>query len=147
MPNTMTHPGNDDTKVFIKAAQTKAAEQLFELLNIRDNAGHTRAVEMAGKLMDIIDDQADHPMIPFLEVLGDAIAHYEEKIYPPFSSSGVDALKYLMEANGLKQADLADIFGGQSVVSEILNGRRKLNNVDQIRKLAERFNVATSLFV
>ena len=39
---------------------------------------------------------------------------------------GVDVLKYLMEEHHLNQNDLPEI-GSQGVVSEILNGKRKLN--------------------
>jgi HTH-type transcriptional regulator / antitoxin HigA len=50
-----------------------------------------------------------------------------------------------MESHGLKQSDLPEI-GSQGVVSEVMRGRRELN-VRQIRALAQRFGVLTSLFV
>jgi antitoxin component HigA of HigAB toxin-antitoxin module len=56
----------------------------------------------------------------------------------------IDALIYLMEEHSLSQSDLPEI-GSQGVVSEILNGKRKLN-VRQIQLLAERFQVSTATF-
>ena len=42
--------------------------------------------------------------------------------------------------------DLEDEIGPQSIVSEILNGKRALN-VGHIKRLAERFKVSPSLFI
>jgi HTH-type transcriptional regulator/antitoxin HigA len=50
-----------------------------------------------------------------------------------------------MEEHGLKQVDLPEI-GSQGVVSEILNGKRKLN-VRQIEALAQRFRVSPVVFL
>jgi hypothetical protein len=46
---------------------------------------------------------------------------------------------------GLQQADLPEV-GSQSVVSEILNGKRDLN-VRQIRALVKRFHVSPAVFI
>ena len=51
-----------------------------------------------------------------------------------------------MEQHDLKQTDLNNEIGSQGVVSEILNGKRKLN-VTQIRKLSERFKVSPATFI
>ena len=58
----------------------------------------------------------------------------------------VEMLRFLMEENGLKQADLLDVFGSRSVVSEVLSERRRIN-LGQARRLADRFRVAADLFV
>lgn len=63
---------------------------------------------------------------------------------PPVS--GVEALRHLMEENGLTQADLADLFGGKSVVSEVLSGKRTLSK-SHVRKLSERFGLPADVFL
>jgi HTH-type transcriptional regulator / antitoxin HigA len=50
-----------------------------------------------------------------------------------------------MEEHSLSQSDLPEI-GSQGVVSEILNGKRKLN-VRQIQALAKRFKVSPATFL
>ena len=60
-------------------------------------------------------------------------------------TTGVLALKFLMEQHGLKQSDLSEI-GSQGVVSEILMGKRELN-IRQGRALSERFGVSVATFV
>jgi HTH-type transcriptional regulator/antitoxin HigA len=49
-----------------------------------------------------------------------------------------------MHEHGLNQGDLPEI-GAQSVVSEILSGKRQLN-VRHIRALAAHFNVPADVF-
>jgi HTH-type transcriptional regulator/antitoxin HigA len=79
------------------------------------------------------------------EVLTLLIESYEEEHYPIRSASPVEVLKELMEANNLRQKDLAPMLGSESVVSEVLHGSRKLNR-NHIEKLSKRFNVSPALF-
>jgi HTH-type transcriptional regulator/antitoxin HigA len=80
-----------------------------------------------------------------VELLTLLITDYEEKHYQLPKASGVDVLKELMRANGLRQKDLAEQFGTESIVSEVLNGKRELNK-EQIKRLSERFRVSPAVF-
>jgi HTH-type transcriptional regulator / antitoxin HigA len=73
------------------------------------------------------------------------IADYESKHFKIEAPSGLDVLKELMETNGLRQKDLSDDLGGESVVSLILQGKRQLNR-QQIEKLGRRFRVSPAIF-
>jgi HTH-type transcriptional regulator / antitoxin HigA len=81
----------------------------------------------------------------FAELLTMLIEAYEEKRYPVRSASPVAVLRELMAANGLRQKDLAPLLGSESVVSEILSGKRELNK-RHIQKLSERFRVSPEVF-
>lgn len=50
------------------------------------------------------------------------IEDFEEKTYPIDEAPPSDVLKTLMEDRGLKQVDLAPLFGGRSRVSDALAG-------------------------
>jgi HTH-type transcriptional regulator/antitoxin HigA len=50
-----------------------------------------------------------------------------------------------MSANSRKQKDLASTLGPESIVSEILSGRRELNR-RPIERLSKRFEVSPELF-
>jgi len=65
--------------------------------------------------------------------------------HPVPETTGIEALKFLMEQHGLKQGDLEEI-GSQGVVSEILTVKRELN-VRQVRALSKRFGVSTATFL
>lgn len=73
------------------------------------------------------------------------IADYEAKHVRIDKASGVEVLKELMEANELRQKDLAEDLGGESIVSLILQEKRQLNR-QQIERLSERFHVSPAVF-
>jgi len=73
------------------------------------------------------------------------IADYEAKHFPIEAPPGVEVLKELMTANGLRQKDLAEDLGGESIVSLILQGKRQLNR-QQIERLSARFHVSPAVF-
>lgn len=63
---------------------------------------------------------------------------------PPFTPR--ELLASLMKENNLKQNDMTEIFGTQSVVSEVLNGKREITKM-QAKALAERFAVKVEAFI
>jgi HTH-type transcriptional regulator / antitoxin HigA len=81
----------------------------------------------------------------YAEVLATLIEAYEEENHITDDASPVEVLRALMEANGLRQKDLAELFGSESVVSEVLRGKRELNK-GQIERLSKRFGVSPAAF-
>lgn len=80
------------------------------------------------------------------ELLTLLIEDFEERAYALKPAGPLEILAELMEANGLRQKDLVDIFGTPSIVSEVLNGKRGLT-VDHIKKLSHRFRVSPEIFI
>ncbi|MDL1912678.1 helix-turn-helix domain-containing protein [Chloroflexi bacterium CFX6] len=115
------------------------------LLTIRNEREYNAAVKRLDELLDEIGDDEKHPLYSLLDTLGTLIHAYEEEHYPIPDASGAEILRFLMDEHGLTQSDLAEV-GSQGVISEILNGKRKLN-VRQIRALAEKFKVSSAVFV
>ena len=81
----------------------------------------------------------------FAELLTVLIEAFEDERYPVRAASSVEVLVELMSANNLKQKDLAPLLGSESVVSEVLRGKRELNK-GQIERLSKRFNVSPAVF-
>jgi len=81
----------------------------------------------------------------FAELLTVLIEAYEEEHYPIRTASPVEVLVELMEVNGLKQKDLAPLLGSESVVSQVLRGKRELNK-HHIERLSKRFRVSPAVF-
>src|ERR1700681_816134 len=81
----------------------------------------------------------------YAEVLMALIEAYEEEQHSIPDSSPVEVLRTLMDANDLRQKDLAPIFGSESIVSEVLHKKRDLNKT-HIEKLSRRFNVSPAVF-
>jgi HTH-type transcriptional regulator/antitoxin HigA len=114
------------------------------LLTIRTEDAYDRAVERLNALIDEVGTDESHPLYELLDTLGTLIHAYEEAHFVIPTSSGTDALAYLMDEHGLKQSELVEI-GSQGVVSEILSGKRQLN-VRQIHALSQRFGVSPAVF-
>ena len=79
------------------------------------------------------------------ELLTLLVEDFEEKAYVLKPASPLEIVNELMEANGLKQKDLVDVFGTPSIVSEVLNGKRGLT-IEHIKKLSRRFHVSPEVF-
>ena len=97
------------------------------------------------RLIDAIGEDEQHPLAGLMENLGMLIHSYETEHYPIPMASAREVLVFLMEEHHLTQSDLREI-GTQGVVSEILNGKRKLN-LRQIRLLSQRFQVSPEVFI
>ncbi len=108
---------------------------------IRTEAENDAAIRMIEELEK--GGAAERKLADLLTVLVEA---FEEKHYPVSRKvTPLGILKELMEANGLKQKDLLDVFVTPSIVSEVLSGKRNLT-IHHIKKLSKRFNVSTDLF-
>jgi HTH-type transcriptional regulator/antitoxin HigA len=73
------------------------------------------------------------------------IEDYEEKNYQLPRTTPLELIEFLIDQHGIKQKDLADVFGTPSIVSEVLNGKRQLNK-EHIRRLSHRFHVSPEFF-
>jgi HTH-type transcriptional regulator / antitoxin HigA len=81
----------------------------------------------------------------YAQILTVLIEDFEDRKYPIRKASPVEVLSELLLANNLRQKDLAPLLGSESVVSEVLSGRRGLNK-SHIEKLSKRFKVSPAVF-
>lgn len=100
--------------------------------------------------LDVLDRLAskDHPTREeekYGKVLMTLIEAYEEEHLSIPDASPVEVLRTLMEANDLRQKDLVQIFGSESIVSEVLHKRRALNKA-HIENLSARFHISPAVF-
>jgi HTH-type transcriptional regulator / antitoxin HigA len=112
-----------------------------------ENERHYRAmVDFMNKLLDEIGDRETHPLMGLLDIVTFFVRDYEERNIKMPNAEPYAVLRFLMEQHDLRQADLAEIFGSQSNVSEILSGKREIN-ARQARALATRFGVSPAVFI
>lgn len=113
---------------------------------IHTEAQYKKAVNMLDELIDEINEKSDPIKESLIDTLGTLIKDYEDRnIKEPKGGDSIGALKYLLEEHGLSQSELLEI-GSQGVVSEILNGKRKLN-LRQVIALSKKFSVSPSVFI
>lgn len=116
----------------------------FPLKTIKNDDEHARATEVIEGLMgrDLDDGAGD-----YLDALLVLVNRYEDEHHTIAEGmTAREALKALMEFNGLSQADIGRVIGSESAVSMFLKGDRGLSKA-QIKKLAERFRVDAAMFL
>ena len=79
------------------------------------------------------------------ELLVLLIQDFERRTYKIHAATPIEVIEELMAANDLKSKDLIGIIATESVVSEVLSGKRRLT-VDHIKRLSERFSVSPAVF-
>ena len=79
------------------------------------------------------------------ELLTLLIENFEDQNYKLKAATPREVLCELMESNGLKQKDLMDVFGAESTVSAVLNGKREMTR-EHIKRLSSRFHVSPEVF-
>jgi len=116
------------------------------LMPIHSRSQLKQAVAMVDELSDRLKDLSSAERAYF-DVLCDLVKDYETKRHWKTEQlKPADALKYLMDANGLTLKDLVPIVRHKSHLSAFLNGKRGLSKANALR-LAERFKVSPVLFL
>lgn len=131
----------------IRAIQTSWAklDAMAHIRPIHDEANYDRMVALMNDLLDVVGDDEDHKLAGLLELVGDLVSNYEREHLTIEASEPKDALRFLIEVNGLKQEDLSNIVA-QGNLSNILAGRRKISAA-LAGKLGEFFGVSPALFI
>ena len=102
-----------------------------------------QAQQVIDSLLDL--SNLDQDESDYLNVLGTLVYEYEagQSIVPDVY--GVELLKALLVEFDLKQKDLVPIFKSESIVSEILKGKRQLT-ARHIQELATFFHISPAVF-
>jgi len=79
-----------------------------------------------------------------LEILTTLVGRFESAYFPIASPDPIEAIKFRMDQQGLKPADLVFILGGKSRVSEILGKKRTLT-LPMIRRLSKELKIPADL--
>ena len=81
-----------------------------------------------------------------LDVLLTLVEAYENEHHPVPPPSPIEAIRFVMDQQGLHQADLIPILGSRPRVSEILSGKRKLT-IRMIRGLHSQLGIPAEILI
>ncbi len=126
-------------------ASWQAFDTMAHLRPIHNEADYERMLSMMNFLLDAAGDDEDHPLSGLLDLVGDLVYRYEQEHHAIEPAEPKDALRYLMDARGLKQEDLSSIVP-QGNLSAILAGKRKISAA-LAGKLGKFFGINASVFV
>jgi len=98
------------------------------------------------RIDQIMDAKLGTPEGEELELLSHLVEHYEENNYPIDPPTPVEAIRFRMEQQGLRQKDLCPYLGSQSKVSEVLSGNRALSK-NMITRLHEGLGISLEVLL
>lgn len=111
---------------------------------ISDDIELSKRMLLIDELYSLADTE-NHAAAIFAEAIAEKVHEYESETVLIPASSQAEALSFLMEEKNVKQKDLSEI-ATQSVISEILNGKRKMT-INHVKKLSEFFQVPIEFFL
>lgn len=135
------------TQFDIRAIQSswQAFDEMAHLRSINNEKEYDRMVAFMNSLLEAVGDDEDHPLDSLLNLVGDLVSKYEQEHHAIEAAAPNDALRFLMEARGLKQEDLSTVVP-QSNLSAILAGKRKIS-ATLAGKLGKFFGISPAVFV
>lgn len=116
-----------------------AFEQASGLGAVKDDAHYERMVALADSLVTSGQAGEGGELAGLFGIVCELIADYDARHHHVPDAPPREVLRFLMQQHGLTQNDLPEV-GNQSVVSQVLSGRRLLN-ARQIAALAQRFGI------
>ena len=116
-------------------------------MNIKPIKSEEDYTATLSQIESLMDAKPNTPQMDKLEVLTTLVEAYEAQHYVIDAPDPIEAIRFRMEQEGLKQKDLVSIVGSKSRVSEILNRKRKLT-IEMIRNLHKQLHIPNeSLFL
>lgn len=112
---------------------------------IKTDAQYQEILAEVGRLAEI-DPPLDTPDGARLELLAKLVEDYEKEQFVFAQPDPVDAILFRMEEQGLRQADVAPLFGGRNRASEVLARKRPLT-LTMIRALHDKLDIPAALLV
>ncbi len=112
---------------------------------VRDETHYAQLLAFVDEVFEVFGANDQHPIFTLVALVAERIREYEDRTSPwPDDSTPASRLAFLIDSHQLNQKDLPEI-GPQSVVSEILSGKRQIN-LRQASALSRRFAVPMDVF-
>ena len=112
---------------------------------IRNDEQYESALSQVEELV-LLDPSEGTPERNKLEILALLIDEYEKRVHNVALPDPVDAIKFRMDQQGLKQRDLVQFLGSRSRVSEVLNRKRGLS-LSMIRALHKGLGIPAKVLL
>ncbi len=112
---------------------------------IKNKNDHQEAIGQIEMLL-AVDPEPGSGASDRLQVLATLVEEYEKRNFPLDRPDPVEAIRFRMEAQCLRQADLVPYIGSRSKVSEVLNRKRPLS-LPMIRALSKGLGIPTDILV
>ena len=112
---------------------------------IKNEDEYEAALEEVSKLI-VNDPPAGTDEADRLELLVLLVKAYEDSHYPLEFPTVIEAVRFRMEQEGLRQQDLVNILGSKGRVSEMLNGKRAVS-FSMAKALHKKLGISAEIFL
>lgn len=144
---------NTATVMQIETSFLSFFETSQRALEIKEEDDYQFALDLLEQLMTNAEDREGDPLLYLIDIVSDAIEQYEDNLENVknyikdinASDAGVAVLRALIDQYNLTYSDLKEEIGSKSLISQILNGSKKLTK-NHIANLSKRFNISPQLF-
>lgn len=109
-----------------------------ELKPIKTQEQYKSYLKIIDGLIDCLEDSPEEQVLELVSIL---VESYEAVHYPIEAPDPIEAIKYEMEEQGLKQKDLIQYFGSKEMVSQVLNKKRPLT-LKIMKNLYQNFGIS-----
>jgi HTH-type transcriptional regulator/antitoxin HigA len=115
----------------------------MEIKPIKTEKDYDWALE---RVKEIFDAKPNSNEGDELDILVTLIEKYEQVHYPIPEPDPIEAIRFMMEQNGMTNNDLGILLNSRSRVSEIFNRKRALS-IKQIRVLQEKLHIPSNVLI
>ena len=114
---------------------------------IESDAEYRRIEEIFNGLISQGENRLSPEESKLFGLLANLLEEYESRTLEPLEDlKPREILSFLMRENNLKQIEMTEIFGTQSIVSEVLAGKRDITK-SQAKELSEKFKMKIEAFI
>jgi HTH-type transcriptional regulator / antitoxin HigA len=127
----------------VRLGNYEGATTLVKPKIIKTNEEYTPALAHVDKLMEAKPGSSKEAELELWSLL---VERYEQQKFPIDAPDPIEAIKFRMEQEGLRQKDLARYLPGKNRVSEILNRKRPLS-LGMIRSLHRGLGIPAEVLI
>lgn len=94
----------------------------------------------------LIDAESGTPEMDLLELVSILVHDYEQREFPIENVDPIEAIKYRMEELMVTSTEMAELIGGKSRLSELLNRKRSLS-IRQVKAISARLDIPAEILL
>jgi len=119
------------------------AQETYVARPIKTEAQYDEAIALIDTL---VDAEAGTPELDLLELVSILVHDYEQQQFPIGTIDPIEAITYQMDELGVTSTEMAELVGGKSRLSELLNRKRPLS-IRQIKAVSTRLSIPADVLL
>ena len=119
------------------------AQESYVARPIKTEAQYDEAIALIDTL---VDAEAGTPELDLLELVSILVHDYEQQRFPIGAIDPIETITYQMDELGVTSTEMAELVGGKSRLSELLNRKRPLS-IRHIKAVSTRLSIPADVLL